>query len=129
MTNVAIQPLERARRLAHRSAVQSELAEVVASLQKVLGQALLAVIVGKGVRTIARWTAAKPTSPSARDAQLLRDTLQIQNLLLGVDSPAVVRAWFTGMNPQLDDASPAEALADGRVREVMAAARAFANAG
>ncbi|TCW18822.1 hypothetical protein EDD19_1484 [Dietzia cinnamea] len=34
-----------------------------------------------------------------------------------------------GMNPQLDDVSPAEALADGQHREVMAAARAFVAGG
>ena len=32
------------------------------------------------------------------------------------------------MNPQLDDENPAEVLAAGRAREVMAAARAFVNA-
>jgi hypothetical protein len=48
--------------------------------------------------------------------------------LLATDSPAVVRAWFMGMNPQLDDENPAEVLAEGRSREVMAAARAYVNA-
>jgi len=32
-----------------------------------------------------------------------------------------------GMNPQLDDENPADLLAEGRDREVMAAARAYAN--
>lgn len=41
----------------------------------------------------------------------------------------VIRAWFMGMNPQLGDESPIEALREGRVRDVMAAARAFVNAG
>jgi len=34
-----------------------------------------------------------------------------------------------GGNPQVSDETPTEALADGRVREVMAAAQAFVNAG
>jgi hypothetical protein len=34
-----------------------------------------------------------------------------------------------GMNPQLEDVSPAEALAEDRYREVMAAARAFVSGG
>jgi hypothetical protein len=33
------------------------------------------------------------------------------------------------MNPQLDDVSPAEAIANGDLREVMAAARAFVAGG
>ena len=32
-----------------------------------------------------------------------------------------------GMNPQLDDENPADLLPKGRAREVMAAARAYAN--
>jgi hypothetical protein len=36
---------------------------------------------------------------------------------------------FMGMNPQLDDVSPAEALAEGRHRQVMAAARALVSGG
>lgn len=35
------------------------------------------------------------------------------------------RAWMPGMNPQLDDDSPIEAMAEGRFKEAMAAARSF----
>lgn len=41
----------------------------------------------------------------------------------------MIRAWFVGMNPQLDDDSPAEAIHGGRLKEAMAAARAFAAGG
>lgn len=129
MSSLALHPIDRARRAAHRTAVQSEISHVTADLQKVLGQALIAVIVNKDVRTVARWTAATPAKPSTRDNQRLRDALQVQQLLLTADAPDVVRAWFMGMNPQLNDLSPVEALAEGRAREVMAAARAFVNAG
>ncbi|MCU1419892.1 MAG: hydrolase family protein [Mycetocola sp.] len=50
-------------------------------------------------------------------------------LLTTADSAAVARAWFMGMNPHLNDETPAEVLADGRTREVLAAARAFIDAG
>jgi len=53
----------------------------------------------------------------------------VQQLLLTADAPDVVCPWFMGMNPELNDETPAEALVDGRAREVMAAARAFVNAG
>lgn len=46
-------------------------------------------------------------------------------MLKGDDADPTIRAWFMGMNPQLDDVSPAEALAEDRFREVLAAARAF----
>jgi len=129
MSSLAVPPIDRERRRAHRDAVASDIAAITAELQGALGQALLSVIVGKDVRTIARWVAGSTMKISARDEQCLRDTLQVQRLLMSVESAAVVRAWFMGMNPQLDDESPAEALANARAREVMAAARAFVNAG
>jgi hypothetical protein len=44
---------------------------------------------------------------------------------LRFDSSRVVKAWFIGLNPQLDDESPAEAIREGRLKEAMNAARAF----
>ena len=45
------------------------------------------------------------------------------------DSSRVVKAWFIGLNPQLDDESPAEAIREGRLKEAMSAARAFVAGG
>ncbi|MFT4220189.1 MAG: hypothetical protein QM611_06695 [Microbacterium sp.] len=59
----------------------------------------------------------------------LRNTFQVYGLLSSVEGDHTVRAWFMGMNPQLDDDSPAEALAAERFREVASAARAFAAGG
>jgi hypothetical protein len=50
-------------------------------------------------------------------------------VLLGDESAQTVRAWFLGMDPRLDDTSPAEAIREGRLKEAMAAARAFAAGG
>jgi len=130
MTDLAARPLRRARANAHTLAVTAAPSAIVEQLQDVLGQALVAVLVHKDVRTVSRWTSpTSATSPTRHDDRLLRDALQVQALLLAVEKPDVVRAWFTGMNPQLDDVSPIEALSDGRARDVMAAARAFVNAG
>lgn len=45
------------------------------------------------------------------------------------DGPRVVQAWFTGLNPQLEDRSPARLLREGNLDEVgppvLGAARAF----
>lgn len=49
------------------------------------------------------------------------------------DNKAIVQAWFQGLNPFLDDVSPARLLCDGDVEvegpRVIAAARQFAAAG
>jgi hypothetical protein len=49
--------------------------------------------------------------------------------MLTVDSPHVARAWFIGMNPQLDDEAPADVIREGRLREALVAAQAFVSGG
>ncbi|MFF9786334.1 hypothetical protein [Streptomyces nigrescens] len=39
------------------------------------------------------------------------------------DSPGIARAWFHGMNPQLDDANPLQAINAGHGDAVIIAAR------
>ena len=67
--------------------------------------------------------------PLRERGKQLRDTFQVFELLASAESADVARAWFMGMNPQWDDESLAEALSTGRARDVVAAARAFINAG
>jgi hypothetical protein len=93
-----------------------------------LGRDVVAIITGKQSRQVTRWATGEAV-PSARDQQLLRDTYQVVELLTEVEGPDVTRMWFIGMNPQLEDQAPAEEIAAGNVRDVMAAARAFVNAG
>ena len=121
-------PATRRADLAHRLAVSSDVPTLTRILQDHLGQNLLAVIVGSNPRTVARWIAAATRPPAAKE-RILRDASQVFDLLTTVDTPMVARAWFMGMNPQLDDMSPAEALAAGDVRDVMAAARAYVAGG
>ena len=130
MTHLAVQAVPRARivRDAHAHAVELGISDIAAALQTQLGQALLGVIVNKTERTLTRWAKAAVRPPHASE-QLLRDTFQVFELLTSAESADVARAWFMGMNPQLDDESPAEALSTGRARDVVAAARAFINAG
>lgn len=117
---------QRVRTRAHTEAIQIGVHDLLGELSRVFGRQLLAIIVGKDVRTIQRWIAAGK-GPGADDESRLRNAYQIYALLSRVEGDHTVRAWFMGMNPQLEDESPAEALADDRAREVMAAARAFVN--
>lgn len=130
LTNLAVQAVPRARIVsdAHARAVELGISDIVGALQAQIGQALLGVIVTKNARTLTRWANGTVRPPQASE-QLLRDTFQVVELLTSAESPEVARAWFMGMNPQLDDESPAEVLSTGRARDVMAAARAFINAG
>lgn len=65
----------------------------------------------------------------ARWERRLRAAYEIAQLLVRFDSSRVVKAWFIGLNPQLDDESPAEAIREGGLKEAMNAARAFVAGG
>lgn len=118
----------RSTRRAHSDAVQLHIRDVVSELAEVLGRQLVGYLVGKDARTVLRWVNGT-NQPPAEDEKRLRDAFQIYKVVAAVDGAHVVRAWFMGMNPQLDDAAPAELLANGQVRPVMAAARAFVQGG
>lgn len=96
-------------------------------LQHILSARLTAYTVGiKDVKTVSRW--ANQEVEAVRNNAVerrLRATFQIALMLLDVESPSTVKAWFIGMNPYLDDVSPAEAIRGGKEREVLDAARAF----
>ena len=102
-------------------------ASIVARLQEVLGRDVVAIITGKTPRQVSRWFTGEATPP-VHVQRILCDTFRVVKLLAEVDPDEVVRAWFIGMNTQLNDAAPAEVIAEGRVRDVMAAARSYVNA-
>ncbi len=114
---------------AHRASVVESTAEIARFLGENLGPKLVAFIVGADPKTVTRWAHSNGRTPQEDAERRLRGAYQVFQLLQTVESPHTIRAWFMGMNPQLDDRSPAEALNEGQRREVMAAARAFTNGG
>ena len=128
MTTSALPAARTARARAHQSGVTLPIQLVAAELSRVLGRELVGIIADKEDRTVRRWLAGD-SRPSGATAARLRDTYQIVELLRSEEGDHTIRAWFMGMNPQLDDSSPAEVLEEGRVRDVMLAARAFLNGG
>jgi hypothetical protein len=68
-------------------------------------------------------------APGEQTQQRLRVGLQVALMLNQSDGPEVTQAWFQGLNPQLEDRSPARLLRDGDLQEagpaVIAAACAF----
>lgn len=93
-----------------------------------LGRQLLAITVGSDPSTVDRWVKGRSVPQLAAERRLLA-AHAIWQVVAAVEAPATVRAWFMGMNPQLDDLSPAEAVADGNARDALAAARAFVQGG
>lgn len=114
---------------AHEMTVTAGIDGIAAYLQEALGQKLVAYMAGVGdSKGVGLW-ARGSQHPRAEAEARLRAAYQIYHLLLSGDSPHAVRAWFIGMNPQLDDDSPAQALHEGKLKEALAAARSFITGG
>lgn len=112
---------------ANRQAVSAPVSEIAGLLQSLLSRRLTAYIAGVGDgKTVSRWASGEIVE--IRDhtvEQRLRTAYEIAQLLIGYDSAQTVKAWFIGLNPQLGDVSPAEAIREGRLKESVTAARAF----
>jgi hypothetical protein len=113
-----------ARQRAHRDTVAIVTADIARFLVDLLGLGLVSEMCGVESSTVTRWMDS--TTPTTTNERRLRLAYQVARLLLEADSTYVVRAWFIGMNPMLDDDSPSEAIAQDRLREVMTAARLYA---
>jgi predicted exporter len=115
---------------AHREAVGASVSDIADFLQDLLGRRLVAYVAGvKDAKTVSRWAKGEVGEARWESERRLRAAYEIAQLLVRFDSSRVVKAWFIGLNPQLDDESPAEAIREGRLKEAMNAARAFVAGG
>lgn len=111
---------------AYREATIKPVSEIAQTLQGLLSRRLTAYIVGvKDGKTISRWATGETTDIREDSEIKLRTAYELVKLITNFDSEQVARAWMIGLNPQLDDSSPAEMIHEGRLKEVRAAARAF----
>lgn len=113
---------------AHREAITLAWPELVTQLTEVLGRKLTAYIANlKDVRGLDRWI--EGTQPYGNVEERLRLAYQVVRTLQEHDSPRVVQAWFTGVNPELGDRVPLRLLREGDLTAVapliLGAARAF----
>jgi hypothetical protein len=110
---------------AHRRVTESSIQQIAQYHDEVLGRKLGALLAGvKDQKAVAQW-ASGGREPRTAAEERLRVGYQIFRLLLAAESPHTVRAWFIGLNPQLNDESPILVIQEGRFREAMVAARAY----
>src|SRR4051794_31284261 len=101
---------------AHRDAMSSSIQQITDELQGLLSRRLTAVLANvKDGKTVTRWASGEITEVRFESEQRLRTAYEIMRLLLQYDSPQTVRAWFVGLNPQLDDTAPIEAIHHGQL--------------
>ncbi|WP_197982463.1 hypothetical protein [Frigoribacterium sp. CFBP 13707] len=113
--------------------MRSSTAELVTALRELLGAKLVAYVGSVGETRAVRQWAEGQRHPSAAVERRLRLTFQVAGLLAERDDARVIQSWFQGMNPQLEDDSPARMLRDDDLDiagpRVLAAARSFAAVG
>lgn len=112
---------------AHKEAVSTPLNELVSALQARLSRRITAYIAGvDSVKTVTRWASGEVATVRDHEMeQKLRTAYEVFLLLTNYESVNTVKAWFIGLNPQLGDVAPIDALREGRLKEVLSAARAF----
>jgi hypothetical protein len=113
---------------AHREALRLPIAALVHRLVEMIGRKLTAYIGGvKDIRAVDRWIAG---GEIYGDAEIrLRFAFQVAKTLSEHDSPAVIQAWLTGVNPELGDRVPLRLLREGDIDvvapSILGAVRAF----
>ncbi len=117
---------------AYQQATSSAFPQVVEKLVSIIGRRLTAYIAAvKDARALDRWIAG--TSPQDEVEVRLRLAYRIAILLAGADSPAVVKAWLLGLNPELEESVPIQLLREGDIavdgKRVLGAATAFVMGG
>ena len=113
---------------AYRRAIQEPFATIVAELAEILGKKLTAYIGGvKDTRVVERWMQGG-VEPYRDADRRIRLAYQIAKTLSEHDSARVVQAWFTGLNPELQDRTPIRLLKEEGDKvgpELLNAMRAF----
>lgn len=119
---------------AYTAATRFTPTELITELRELLGARLVAYLGGvKETRAVREWAAGTRSIQDPEVVERLRLAYRAARLITVRDTPGVAQAWFQGLNPQLEDRSPAVMLRTGAVDEVgagvLAAARAFAAVG
>jgi Protein of unknown function (DUF2384) len=125
---MAVMAMPRPDLAAHRESLRLPATEIVKQLVAILGRKLTAYIGKvKDVRAVDRWAAGGEIYGDAEPR--LRFAFQVARTLSEQDTPAVVQAWMTGVNPELGDRVPLRLMREGDLNtvgsEVLRAARAF----
>lgn len=118
---------------AYEHAARLDFPVLVKELSDLLGPKLVAYIADvREARAVRQWSTGEREARTPIPERL-RLALQVAWLIAQNDSASVARAWFQGLNPQLEDRSAARLLREGELDEVgpqiLSAARAFVSGG
>jgi hypothetical protein len=119
---------------AYNTAMSMTTAQLVTALRDLLGAKLVAYLGRvKETRAVRQWADGTRSIANPADVDRLRVAYRAAAVITARDSKQVAQAWFQGLNPLLDDRSPARVLREGDLEEVgpqvLTAARQFAAVG
>jgi hypothetical protein len=119
---------------AHEQAMRLPESVLVRELRDHLGVRLVTYLAGVGeTRAVHAWVDGTRQVRNPEVIDRLRLVHQIVGLITRRDSDHVAQAWLMGLNPKLDDRSPARLMREGALHDVgpqvLAAARDFAAVG
>jgi hypothetical protein len=119
---------------AYNTAMSMTTAELVTALRDLLGAKLVAYLGRvKETRAVRQWAEGTRSIANPADLDRLRVAYRAAAVITARDSKEAAQAWFQGLNPLLDDRSPARVLRDGDLEDagplVLTAARQFAAVG
>lgn len=119
---------------AYNAALAMSTADLVTNLRELLGARLVAYLGNvKETRAVRQWAEGtrEVANPTAVDR--LRVAYRAASMITPRDGKEVAQAWFQGLNPLLDDRTPARLLREGDLEtvgpQVLTAARQFAAVG
>lgn len=115
---------------AHERAVRLDFRGLARETIRVLGQTNAARVASVSeTRAVREWAMGDRGPRDPRIEERLRFALLVAYMLEQFDSPGIIRAWFTGLNPRLSDRQPLEVIRTQDLQEagprVLAAARSF----
>lgn len=126
---MAMQATSRPDLAAHEDAMRLDFPVLVKELKELLGPKLVAYVAGvRETRTVREWAEGAKVKSTEVEPRL-RMTYRVARLIADHDGPSITQSWFQGLNPQLEECSPARLLREEDLDEsgpkVLAAARAF----
>ena len=119
---------------AFNEAMAMNTAELVGALRDLLGAKLVAYLGNvRETRAVRQWAEGTREIANPEVVERLRLAYRAARMISGRDSRKLAQAWFQGLNPVLDDRTPARLLREGDIEtdgaHVIGAARQFVAVG
>jgi hypothetical protein len=98
---------------AHHASIKTSIAAVVEQLTGILGAQLVAYLGSvKETRAVREWIEGT-RAPRGEASQRLRFAYRVAKCIADSDGVETAQAWFQGLNPLLDNVSPAQLIRTG----------------